>query len=96
MKCSGDKATVHKPSGTLCYPRQKMIRFQTGMQDRCSNYWKRHGIVWRERTVLQAAFTPYLPPPASFLPPTSTYRLTKPHRGSQIICVIKFIFAKQT
>lgn len=32
------------------------------MQEQHGNYWKRRGIKWRERTKLQAAFTPYLPP----------------------------------
>lgn len=30
MKCGGAKATLHKPSGTVCYHRQTMIKFQTG------------------------------------------------------------------
>lgn len=30
MKCGGAKATLHKLSGTLCYHRQTMIKFQTG------------------------------------------------------------------
>lgn len=96
MKCGGAKATLHKPSGTVCYHRQTMIKFQTGMRQWYGNYWKGHSIVWREGTKLQAAFTPYLPPPASYRAAALTYRLAKPHWGSQIICVIKFIFAKQT
>lgn len=66
------------------------------MQERCGNYWKRHDIIWREHTMLQAAFMPYLPPPASYLPASLIYRLAKPRWGSQIICVIKFILAKRT
>lgn len=64
------------------------------MQERYGNYWKRHGIVWREHTMLQAAFMPYLPPPTSYLPASLTYRLSKPRWGSQIVCVIKLILAK--
>lgn len=64
------------------------------MQEQYGNYWKRYGIKWREHTKLQAAFTPYLPPPAFYLPGLLTYRLAKPRWGSQIICVIKFILAK--
>lgn len=96
MKCGRAEATLHKPSGTVCYHRQTTITFQTGMQERYGNYWKRRGVVWRERTMLQAAFTPYLPPPASYLPASLTYRLAKPRWGSQIICVITFILAKRT
>lgn len=96
MKCGGAEATLHKPSGTVCYHWQTAIKFQTGMEEQCGNYWKRHGIAWRERTMLQAAFTPYLPPPASYRPASLTYRLAKPHWGSQIICVIKFILAMRT
>lgn len=66
------------------------------MQEQYGNYWKKHGIVLREHTMLQAAFTPYLQPPASYLPASLTYRLVKPRWGSQIICVIKFILAKRT
>lgn len=68
-------------------------QISNGMQERYGNYWKRRGIVCRERTLLQAAFTPYLPPPASSLPASLTYRLAKPHWGSRIIHVIKFILA---
>ena len=96
MKCGGAGATLHKPSGTVCYHWQTKITFQSGVQQRHGNYWKKRGIVWRERTMLQAAFTPYLPPPASHPPASLTYRLAKPRRGSQIICVIKFILAKRT
>lgn len=96
MKCGGAEATLHKPSGTVCYHWQTAITFQTGMQERCGNYWKRHDIIWREHTMLQAAFMPYLPPPASYLPASLIYRLAKPRWGSQIICVIKFILAKRT
>lgn len=96
MKCGGAEVTLHKPSGTVCYYWQTAITFQTGMQERCGNYWKRHDIIWREHTMLQAAFMPYLPPPASYLPASLTYRLAKPRWGSQIICVIKFILAKRT
>lgn len=71
-----------------------MIKFQFELQEQYGNYWKKHGIVWRRRTMLQAAFAPYLPPLASYLPASLTYTLAKPCWGSQIICVIKFIFGK--
>lgn len=66
------------------------------MQKLRGNYWKRPGIVWRELTLLQAVFLPYLAPPASYLSGSLTYRLTKPCRGSQIISVIDFILVKRT
>lgn len=61
------------------------------MQEQYGNYWKRQGIVWREHTMLQAAFMAYLPPPTSYLPASLTYRSSNPRWGSQIVCVIKFI-----
>ena len=73
-----------------------MASFQIRMQDQYDNYWKRHSIVWHELLMVKAAFMPYLPHSASCPPASLTIGMTKPHWGSHIICVIKFISAKST
>lgn len=52
---------VHHLAQCVIIDRQRSD-FKRGTQERCGNYWRRHDIVWRERTMLQAAFAPYLPP----------------------------------
>lgn len=81
MKCGAGAALQSGHLAQCVITDRQRSHFKTRMQERRGNYWKRRDIVWRERTMLQAAFMPYLPPPASYLPASLTYRLAKPRWG---------------